>query len=68
MPATTPNKSVPAERRAFTMDEACAALRLGRTTLYALIRDGQLHTVRIGKRRLVPAGEITRLLDFGKAA
>jgi excisionase family DNA binding protein len=38
----------------FTIDEAAARLRVSRWTLYNLIRSGQLHTIKIGRRRLVP--------------
>ncbi|MCK9898300.1 helix-turn-helix domain-containing protein [Frankia sp. AgB32] len=38
------------------VEEAAVRLRIGRTTLYALIRTGELPSVRIGKlRRLRPA-------------
>lgn len=45
----------------LTVDEAAERLRVSRWTLYNLIRSNQLHTVKIGRRRLVP---ITALTDF----
>lgn len=41
-----------------TVDEAAELLSIGRTKTYKLIADGQLRTVRIGRRRLVPRAEI----------
>jgi excisionase family DNA binding protein len=49
----------------FTVDEAAARLRVSRWTVYNLIRSGQLHTIKIGRRRLVPPaalGECVELL------
>jgi excisionase family DNA binding protein len=42
------------ERRAFRVNEAVAVYRLSRSTLYKLIAAGQLHTAKIGGRRLIP--------------
>lgn len=38
----------------LTVEEAARRLRIGRTTLYALISTGAIETVTIGRRRLVP--------------
>ncbi|HEY5358037.1 MAG TPA: helix-turn-helix domain-containing protein [Streptosporangiaceae bacterium] len=38
----------------FTIDEAAARLRVSRWSVYNLIRSGQLRTIKIGRRRLVP--------------
>jgi excisionase family DNA binding protein len=43
--------------------EARARLGIGETTLGRLIRDGELRTVRIRGRRLVPARELERYVD-----
>jgi excisionase family DNA binding protein len=37
-----------------TINEVCERLSLGRTTVYDLIGSGQLVSVRVGNRRLVP--------------
>lgn len=39
---------------------AAARLSLGRTTVYALIKAGQLLSVKVGKRRLVPVHALER--------
>jgi excisionase family DNA binding protein len=46
-------------KRAYRIDEFCAAFGLGRTKVYELIKSGRLRTVLIDGRRLVPteAGE-----------
>lgn len=51
---------------AFSIAEACRASSLGRTKIYELISTGQLHTVRIGGRRLIPAESLHSLI-MGKA-
>ncbi|MGY4644418.1 helix-turn-helix domain-containing protein [Cellulomonas sp. URHB0016] len=38
----------------YRVEEAAQALRLSRSITYELIRSGQLRTVKIGTRRLVP--------------
>jgi excisionase family DNA binding protein len=47
----------------LTVDEAAERLRISRWTLYNLIRSNQLRTVKIGRRRLVPASAITECLN-----
>jgi excisionase family DNA binding protein len=46
----------------LSVPDAARALAIGRSKLYELIGDGQLGTVRIGRRRLVPAHEIARFV------
>jgi excisionase family DNA binding protein len=45
----------------YRVDEAAAALRLRRSSVYELIRSGQLRSVKQGRRRLVP---VTALADY----
>jgi excisionase family DNA binding protein len=47
----------------LTVDEAAERLRISRWTLYNLIRSNQLRTIKIGRRRLVPASAIAECLD-----
>jgi excisionase family DNA binding protein len=47
----------------LTIDEAAEQLRVSRWTLYNLIRTNQLRTIKIGRRRLVPASALTECLD-----
>jgi excisionase family DNA binding protein len=39
---------------AVGIPEACRLLGVGRTLLYDALKSGQLPTVRLGKRRLIP--------------
>jgi excisionase family DNA binding protein len=47
---------------AASINETAKALSLGRTSVYALIRDGRLETVKLGRRTLVKVASIRRLL------
>ena len=49
----------------FTIDEAAAQLRVSRWSVY-LIRSGQLQTIKIGRRRLVPLDALTECLEHLK--
>lgn len=42
------------ERLLHSIEEAAHLLGIGRSTTYALVRGGQLRSVRIGRRRLIP--------------
>jgi excisionase family DNA binding protein len=50
----------------FTIDEAAAQLRVSRWSVYNLIRSGQLQTIKIGRRRLVPLDALTECLEHLK--
>lgn len=52
--------------RARRINDACAALGVSRSHLYALASKGLIRLVRIGNRTVVPESEIDRLL--GEAA
>ncbi len=49
-------------RLAVSIPKACAALGLGRTTFYALVKAGQIRVVKLGRRTLVPMEELAKLL------
>ncbi|MEV2242515.1 helix-turn-helix domain-containing protein [Micromonospora sp. NPDC049891] len=46
--------STPDNRVVLTIEEAAQRLGIGRTTMYALIKAGQIRTVTIGRLRRVP--------------
>jgi len=50
---------------AFSLREAATALGVGRSTLYHLIRDGQLAVVKVGNRTLVEASALAAFMDRG---
>lgn len=54
--------SVPPRRAAYSMQEAADLLGVSRSHVYNLAERGQLRLVRIGRRTVVPATEIDRLL------
>jgi excisionase family DNA binding protein len=53
------------ERRALSIYEAARACGISRATLYRLIGEGKLATIKIGARRLVPVVAIDALLSGG---
>lgn len=48
----------PAPDRLLSVDEAASMLGLGRSALYGEIGAGRLRSVKVGRRRLVPAASI----------
>jgi excisionase family DNA binding protein len=46
-----------------SISEAARALSIGRTTIYKLIREGRLEIVKIGRRTLVKANSIRKLVE-----
>jgi excisionase family DNA binding protein len=53
------------QRRALSIRETASTCGLSRATLYRQIKDGKLATIKVGARRLVPAGSIDALLKGG---
>lgn len=50
------------ERLAYSINETARALSLGRTSVYALISEGRLETFKLGRRTLIRAESIRRLV------
>lgn len=46
---------------AYRIDEACYALAISRTSLYQLVKTGEVRLIKIAGRSLVPASELERL-------
>ncbi len=46
-----------------SITDAAKALSLGRTSIYALINEGRLETIKIGRRRLIKVESIRLLLE-----
>jgi excisionase family DNA binding protein len=66
MPKTSKTQERPAvERRALSIPEAAATCGISRATLYRLLSDGKLTTVKIGDRRLVPIVALDALINGG---
>ena len=49
------------ERFAYSVDEACRQLSIGRTSLYEMAKRKQLRLIKIAGRTLVPRSELDRL-------
>jgi excisionase family DNA binding protein len=52
----------PAERLAYTIEEAVKITRVGRSVLYKFIQNGELPIVKIGKRTLIRRAAIEEFL------
>ncbi len=44
----------------LTVEDAAHRLSLSRTTIYALLKEGQISSVRIGRLRRIPAEALTQ--------
>ena len=73
MPTTNTNVSAPGAASAMsgnpsppmvlTVTQACEALKVSRWSIYELIRTRQLVTIKIGRRRLIPATAVHVLVE-----
>ena len=50
------------ERLTYSINDTAEALSLGRTSIYAMIADGRLEAFKLGRRRLVRAESVRRLI------
>ena len=48
---------------AYSIAEAANAISIGRSKLYELIAEGRIETRKIGKRTVIPAASLHRLLE-----
>ncbi len=55
---------VPLDRLLYTVDEACRLLSIRRTTMFALLKDGTITSVKIGRARRIHRDVLT---DFAQA-
>lgn len=51
------------ERLAYSINDTAKTLSLGRTSIYAMIADGRLEAFKLGRRTLIKAESIRRLLE-----
>ena len=56
------------DKLAYRIPEAVEATGIGRSTLYELIRDGELKTTKIRGRTLIERSELEALLARSRAA
>jgi excisionase family DNA binding protein len=57
--------SEPAQRLAYSIREAAALTGLSRSTIYVLLGQKKLLSLRVGGRRLIPHDALVALLDQG---
>lgn len=57
-PDTTPGAPL-----LMTVEEAADLLRLGRTRMYELVMSGQIVSVKVGRRRLIPRKSLEDFVD-----
>jgi excisionase family DNA binding protein len=48
---------------AYSIGEAANAISIGRSKIYELIAQGRIETRKIGKRTVIPAASLHRLLE-----
>ena len=53
---------------AYRVDEACHALGIGRTSLYEMVKSGELKLIKVAGRTLVPRSELERLTSVDDVA
>lgn len=46
----------------YGINDVMEATGLGRTTVFGLIKDGKLRSVKVGRRRLVPAAALDEFI------
>lgn len=50
------------ELKVYSVADACRVLTISKPTLYSLINSGKLPVIRLGRRTLVPAAGIKKLI------
>lgn len=53
-----PRPATPPDRVLLTVEEAAKRLHIGRTTAWGLVKNGELHSVQIGRLRRVPSSAV----------
>ncbi|OYQ35722.1 hypothetical protein CHU93_01445 [Sandarakinorhabdus cyanobacteriorum] len=62
-PPRVPPLVIPPSKLAYSVKDACALIGLSRSKIYALMASGELGSIRVGGRRLIPADAIRRLFE-----
>lgn len=50
-----------ARKLGYSVAETCASLGITRPTMYRLLADGRLRSIKIGRRRIITADSLTEL-------
>lgn len=59
----TQNQDIP--KIAYSVDQAARALSIGRTKVFELLKAGQLRSIKIGSRTIIPAEGLQAMLAAG---
>lgn len=54
---------MPQEKLAYGLEEAFEMISVGRTLGFELLRTNQIESVKIGRRRVIPAASLRAYLD-----
>lgn len=57
LPRTAPTQLV------YSVDEAASVLRVGKVTVYRLLKEKVLRRCKIGRRTVVPAADVAALVE-----
>ena len=63
----TKDAGPPQSRLTLTVEEVAATLGISRAFAYEVVRRGEIPSIRIGRRVLVPRAALERLLDGADA-
>ena len=56
------------EKVGYSVEETVQATGLGRSTVYELLGSGELESIKVGRRRIVPADAIAQFMNAKRAA
>lgn len=60
---TNKSKTSTSPRLAVGVEEAAELLGLGRSSIFILLKEGTLQSIKIGKRRLIAMSQLQAFLD-----
>jgi len=63
MTTETPQVKEKLAKLAYSPEEACQALTIGRTVLYDLMRRGEIVSIKVGRRRIIPVDKLHEYVD-----
>ena len=66
--AEEPEPGLPAERLAYSVDEAARLTGLSRDLLYDQMRQGNLNSLKVGRRRLITRQHLDQFLAITSSA
>ena len=55
------------DRLAYSIEDGAAQLGIGRTLMFDLVRRGSVPSIKVGKRRLIPARALSEWVERQQA-